>query len=368
MIRIIIAILLIILLHLISRTLSLDGFVSYINPLYPVSLNLDDGDKRKLNINVDSKIASKHYDYTTLFYNIFLDYNNQNLVFVGPLLYELNDKYMDFSVYFNGSKTNRSHEEQRSHLFCLKYGVENVNENNSVEIHINGHKKQLTIAKNNYKCGNRILITKQKNNKPKWIIDWINHYTHRYNVTNIVIFDNNSDDFDGLKRQLESFSHVSLIPYNFPFGVPRKFPSNFLQHNLMEIGFQQFCKDDVFIFNFDIDELLVVDPAQLNSVLSTKDIGYKVDMWWVPMLLDGEDYSYKDFKYKEPNKTNSGNKYIVNKRNTKHLGIHYVITTNKMVRDGGYFLHFKGINTNWKYKRAKNTDIDTSTFKKIDEF
>ena len=107
MFRIIIAILLIILLHIISKTLSLDGFVSYINPLYPISLNLEDGDKRKLNINVDSKKASQHYDYTTLFYNIFLDYNNQNLVFVGPLLYDLNDKYMDFSVYFNGTKINR---------------------------------------------------------------------------------------------------------------------------------------------------------------------------------------------------------------------------------------------------------------------
>ena len=77
MIRIIIAILLIILLHLISRSLSLDGFVSYTNPLYPISLNLDDGDKRKLNINVDKDLVLKHYDYTTLFYNIFLDYNEK---------------------------------------------------------------------------------------------------------------------------------------------------------------------------------------------------------------------------------------------------------------------------------------------------
>ena len=159
----------------------------------------------------------------------------------------------------------------------------NVAKNNRVEIHINGHKKPLNIAKNTYKCGDRILITKQKNNKPKWIIDWINHYTHRYNVTNIVIFDNNSDDFEGLKRQLESFSHVSLIPYNFPFGVPRQFPSNFLQHNLMEIAFQQFCKDDTFIFNFDIHQfkhptsitiipLLAVSTIIILGANATKNI------------------------------------------------------------------------------------------------
>ena len=41
---------------------------------------------------------------------------------------------------------------------------------------------------------------------------------------------------------------------------------------------------------------------------------------------------------------------------------------DKMVNDGGYFLHFKGINTNWKYKRTENSNIDTSTLKKIDDF
>jgi len=58
------------------------------------------------------------------------------------------------------------------------------------------------------------------------------------------------------------------------------------------------------------------------------------------------------------------NKYIVNKRNTKYLSIRHAKTTDEMVTDGGYFLHFKGINTNWKYKRTENSNIDTSTLKK----
>jgi len=319
-------------------------------------------------VKADNEIALKQYDYTTLFYNIFLDYNNEHLVFVGPNLLNLKDKYMDFSVIFNGSKTTRSHSKHGAHCFYFKYGVKNVSENNSVEIHINGHKKQVNIAKNNYKCGDRILITKQKNNRSRWLVDWIKHYTNRYNVTNIIIFDNNSDDFDTINNELAQFKHVQFIPYNFPFGIPKLFPSNFLQHSLMEIGFQQFCKDDAYIFNFDIDELLAVDPNHLDSVLSTKNTGYKVNMCWVPMLLDSNDYSFKDFKYKAYNVENKSNKYIVNKRNTKYLSIHHAKTTDKMVNDGGYFLHFKGINTNWKYKRTENSNIDTSTLKKIDDF
>ena len=140
-----------------------------INPYYPVSIKLNDGDNRRLNVKVDNDKALKHYDYTTLFYNIFLDYNNEHQVFVGPNLLNLKGKYMDFWVIFNGSKTTRSQTYDGSHNFYFKYGVKNVAEKNSVEIHINGHKKQVNIAKNNYKCGDRILITKQKNNRSRWL-------------------------------------------------------------------------------------------------------------------------------------------------------------------------------------------------------
>ena len=369
MLRFILAIILLILLFLLSNSVSLEQFTSVkTNPYYPVSMQLNDGDKRKLNVKVDQETALKHYDYTTLFYNIFLDYNNEHLVFVGPKLLNLKDKYIDFSVIFNGSKTTRSKVHEGTHCFYVKYGVKNVAENNSVEIHINGHKKQVNIAKNNYKCGDRILITKQKNNRSKWLVDWIKHYTDRYNVTNIIIFDNNSSDFDTINNELAQFNHVQLIPYNFPFGIPRQFPSNFLQHCLLEIGFQQFCKDDAYIFNFDIDELLAVDPKNLDKILSKKDTGYKVRMIWVPMLLDSNDYSYRDFKYKENHITRFSAKYIVNKRNTEYLSIHYPITTDKMVEDDGYFLHFKGITTNWKYKRNTKPNIDQSKLVKIDDF
>ena len=108
---------------------------------YPVSMNFIDGDKRILNLNIkkDKRINNKnikslfehlkkiklynsenlniqsynkeginlikeYYDFTTLFYNIFLDYNNENLVFIGPNLLNLKNKYMNLKVIFNGLK------------------------------------------------------------------------------------------------------------------------------------------------------------------------------------------------------------------------------------------------------------------------
>lgn len=374
MLRFILAIILLILLFLLSKSVSLEQFTDVkSNPYHPVSMKFNDGDKRKLNVKVDRETALKLYDYTTLFYNIFLDYNNEHLVFLGPKLLNLKDKYMDFSVIFNGSKTTRSQTYDGSHYFYFKYGVKNVAENNSVEIHINGHKKQVNIAKNNYKCGDRILITKQKNNRSKWLVDWIKHYTDRYNVTNIIIFDNNSNEFDTINNELAQFKHVQFIPYNFPFGIPKLFPSNFLQHSLMEIGFQQFCKDDAYIFNFDIDELLAVDPTHLDKMLKGNSTYYEFKDWFVPMTLDKDsDYSFKDFLYKDANPHDKSYKYIVNKRNTDTIKIHYPKTKNKKLHDGAYFLHYKGITTNWKHVFGNGNRLqqvnDTSNLVKIDNF
>lgn len=378
------------------------------NFYYPVSMKFIDGDKRilkeKVNINkITSKSAvaflkrlenlklynygilnifpknneienlvNKYFDFTTLYYNIFLDYNNKNLVFIGPNLLNLKNKYMNLSVIFNGLKIKKTYENHNTYYFCLKYNVKNILENNDVEIYLHNYKKKLIIKKNKYKCGNRILITKQKNNRSRWISDWIKHYTNKYNVTNIIIFDNNSDSFDTIKKELSQFKHVEFIPYNFPFGIPSFFPSEFLQYSLLEIALQQFCKDDAYIFNFDIDELLVVESNYLNQILKKKNVYYRIKSWWVPMTVDKNldySYSFKDFKFKNKEiRSKGGFKYIVNKRICKKMDVHSCDIKKDGIRilDDNYFLHFKGISTNWNHERLNKTT--NKDFIPIDKF
>ncbi len=351
---------------------SYEGFSQMGNIFYPQSLNLFDGDKRKLIVDVDTEMAKTHYDFDTFIYNVFMDYNNKNLVIVGPELFDLKDKYMDLVVYFNGAKLDITDKIKDSRFYVLKFNINNLEEVNKVKIDVGQNSKTLIVYKNNYKCGDRILITKQKNNKPRWIEDWVMHYTERYNVSNIVIFDNNSDNFDELKNRLSKFSHVTLIPYNFPFGMPKHFVTNFLEYSLMHIGLEQFCSDDTYIFNFDIDELLMVDPDHLNNVLKPGNIYYKVKMWWVPMTIDkNSDYSFKDFKLKRNSSksVNESPKYIVNKKNTDKIGIHGASTKCKSLVDGAYYLHFKGISTSWKYDRLNMPNKEElATFIPIDNF
>ena len=83
-----------------------------------------------------------------------------------------------------------------------------------------------------------------------------------------------------------AYDNVTLIPYNYPFGIPKVFNTNFLQYALLNIALDQFCSENTYIFNFDIDEMLMVDPKHLNNILSSKDVYYKVRTWWVPMTLD----------------------------------------------------------------------------------
>ena len=342
------------------------------NNFYPQSLNFFDGDKRKLIVNVDAEMAKTHYDFDTFIYNVFMDYNNKNLVIVGPKLFDLKDKYMDLVVYFNGAKLDITDMINSSPYYILKFNVSSLKKVNKVEINVGANTKKLNVYKNTYKCGDRILITTQKNNKPRWIEDWVMHYTERYNVSNIVIFDNNSDNFEELKNRISKFSNVTLIPYNFPFGLPKIFQTNFLQVSLMQIGFEQFCSNDTYIFNFDIDELLMVDPDHLNNVLKPGNIYYKFKMWWVPMTLDkNSDYSFKDFKLKRDSSKKNGEstKYIVNKKTTTKLDVHGASTKCKSVVDSAYFLHFKGISTSWKYDRFNLPNKkELATFIPIDNF
>ena len=338
-----------------------------INKYYPVSLNLFDNDRRKLNVKTKVEKASGHYDYTTFVYNIFLDYNNKNLVLNGPPLLNNRPKYMNLDVFFNGKKMSLTSKKYANHFYILKYKVNEVKQLNEVKIKVGNTIKTVKIYKNDYKCGDRILITKQKNNRIRWIKDWIEYYTNRYNISNIVIFDNNSDNFNELKNSLMVYDNVTLIPYNYPFGIPKVFNTNFLQYALLNIALDQFCSENTYIFNFDIDEMLMVDPKHLNNILSSKDVYYKVRTWWVPMTLDkNNEYSFKDFKYKDSSSINKGEKYIVNKQSTTELSVHFPKTRCKLKNDGGYFLHFRGISTNWKYNRLEKQSLDGLI--KIDKF
>lgn len=127
----------------------------------PTSLILPDNYKRDLFCNrrhVDNKVLSKEdkteYDYQTLFYDIFLDRLNKNLVFVGPPLLNFKKILFPMKILFNNIKLENPIfiEKDRFLSVIIKYPVSQVNNNNHLKIIFkNNLTREFNIEKNKIK-------------------------------------------------------------------------------------------------------------------------------------------------------------------------------------------------------------------------
>lgn len=341
------------------------------------------GVKRDENFKINrKKDIDKYYDYDTLFHNIFLDYYNEKLIIIGPHLYNFYDLFFPAKINGIGRKVELKAGggdgytfEKKLFKIIIKIDKSLVSENNLVTISFkNNQVLKFNIKKNNFKCGDRILVTKQKNNKEVWIKDWINYYNTKYNIDTIVIFDNNTEKEMSNKLCKSLNNNISkFIPYNYNFGIPGVHHSGMLQVELMSIAKYQFCKANVLYFNFDIDELLQIPNNKLNKLLLEANNKLNINFleWSVPVSIKPiGNYSFKDFKYKnkEPSKKGYATKYVTNIDRDKNveLGVHTAEKhfPKKFLND--FFLHYRGLNIDWKVgwgdrqsvKESYNPNID----------
>jgi hypothetical protein len=248
--------------------------------------------------HIDNKPFTKEdlqqYDYETLFYNIFFDRNNKNLIIVGPRLGNFKELLFPFEINFNKKLLKKYILIGiNPMIFILKFELNSpVLEENHVQVILkNKLSKNFLIKKNNLKVGKNVLVTKQKNNKLIWIEDWIKHY-QKIGVNTIVIYDNNSDYQDELIKKYKDDENIYIIPYNFKFGMINCHYHKYMQEALLNDFLYQFC-DNNYILNFDIDELLQINL--LSEILKPK-----INMYFyqkqVPVIEDlPQEFSFNNF-------------------------------------------------------------------------
>lgn len=313
------------------------------------------------------------YDHTTIFYDVFLEADNKTIVAIGPP--PLNLKSLVLSARLNIGNHSLSFKVATDFkkLLVLKTKLpftKAPSEPLVAElVFSDGQTQKITLA-DNHRLHGKALVTVQKNNKLRWIKDWIAYYRGEYGIEHVCIYDNNSNEQEKLREQLDGLAEV--IFWNFPYGVISSSGNQFCQVGALN-HFKLRHAGKALIFNFDIDEMLVCKNAKTKKRILSGELlrfnNYNV----YSHALTGPSHSFSDFVLRMPAPRNDAYKYVVSGNESGILNVHYFqrnfgvmkkllpesfVSGSVVPAEDAYFLHYMGISTNWNNNRGFASDSD----------
>ncbi len=347
------------------------------------------------------------YDSQTLLYDVFFNVENDCLYLLGPPLLNLRRQLLPLTIRLNGVEIRASEKEYFKQRFVQITAAVNptaIKPTNRVELDFNGvFTVELEVERNQQPRYSRILTTLQKNNRPKWIKEWVQYYRENYAIDAVVLYDNGSDDVETLRAEMDG---VIIENWDYPFGVVNSHFNKFCQYGSLNHCRLKYGSGSV-IFNFDIDEILCTEATWLNDQIKQFDV-LMFDSYQVPnQNLDSPDYSFGSFAKRNRVNKDKVKKYIYRDSAVVANNAHFVQTvenetlykihkelmrlfrkmkkkrsltrlatyisefisgTREAKLDEGYFLHYSGITTNWKahYYNRLNVDINDDDVVDID--
>ncbi|MBF0489369.1 MAG: glycosyltransferase [Candidatus Omnitrophica bacterium] len=331
------------------------------------SCTLDKDSKfiRQLNEPLHPSEKIESYDDKTLFYDVFLTPNNSTLILIGPPFLNLQNELGELSIQFNGKVIPLSWENNEGVITIIRADVALVFPINLVRVSFKNSNEEFSfkVPQNIINFKGRTLVTLQKNNKLIWIKDWIHHYLPL--VDQIIIYDNGSDNF----KEIQSLSNdkVKIVPWVFKYGPPKSFKNDFCQAGALNHCYLKFIESG-YLFNFDIDEILIIKTNELNDLLRGVD-WVQFDSYMVAREgVVTDDFSFKDFKYREKELRRKSFKYCIRKEAAKYLDVHGVVSSlvDKPHFSKYFFLHYRGITSNWKNYIFKETQAYINDLVRID--
>lgn len=313
-----------------------------------------------------------NFDYKTIFYDVFIDEHDSSLVAIGPPCLNLENCVSKVVLRVNGKNVSFLLSEHEEHKLSFMKAKLAPADDYEVVFQFKDFHVTLWLKGLNMSAGKSVLVAISKNNKVEWISDWVDFYRSNYNLDEIYIYDNGSDNVDELKRELAERAEV--IHWRYPYGPPKKRFNKFAQPGALNHCLHRFAKDGV-LFNFDIDELLIANCQDIRREAKEKGTLYLAS-YNVPFVkLDKSSYSYYDFCYREIKRKKSARKFVclydavdvISQHNTwtyKKLFFKDRLKRNKpdeLESKSGFFMHFLGITTNWQpdLKKLKEIPLET---------
>lgn len=310
------------------------------------------------------------FDSTTLAFDVFM--SDDKLVFSGPPAYGLEEFFNSENFYLDeepiscGPKVQQLDRTQRNWLFVEK----KVNQFKWVYANI-----EFNISVNrNFQYlfrGKKTLFTLSKNNKFEWICDWIKFYKTVHHIDAVLFYDNNSNNYtlDELKQYLTKENlgvDIILVPWNFKYGPQggistglknAPWDSDFCQYGMMEHAKERFLKYAMGVINVDIDELIIApNGTSVFNELEQNPALHISGKWIESIPLDEKaSIRFNNFFYFDRKNYKSDYKWCINPQKIDCMAqwkVHTVKVKELKLSRNFYYLHYKGINYNWKIKRA----------------
>jgi hypothetical protein len=255
----------------------------------------------------------EQYDNDTIFYDVFFDVKNQFLYTIGPPF--LNLKKSLFPIFCRINNDNKKHSLLVTEYFDHKIAIGRISvkdlslyDENLIEFNFN-YQFQWSgrIELNKYEANPVILTTIQKDNRIRWIQEWIEFYSRHYDVDQTIIYDNSSCN----RGDLESISsgNLLIVAWDFKYGPIRSHDNQFCQLGSLNHCRLKFGSNNI-IMNFDIDELLYAEKLGLKRCIKKYNL-ILFNAYRVPFIKpESENYSYEDFSFRDSELQRGGMKYL----------------------------------------------------------
>jgi hypothetical protein len=315
----------------------------------------------------DEKFVGR-FDFSTLFYDCFLDSEADEILLLGPPLLNLKRliKETDFSIDGRNVQIKEIRNISRCSIVALDaqggsvLTLKHILFGGSVPIG-RSYVEDFTNLNGMY--------TISLNNRLDWIADWLNYYVKMHGAETVVLSDNGSQayslsdlrqtlaDVPGLRRAV-------ILRARYPFGptVANKagYASLFLQRSLAELGRLRFFSNARAVVNADIDELFHSESGQsvFDATVNSKSGYLRGNAEWVYALKPGPNGYARHCDHSHVSasgKPKANRKWCVvpgGPQKGKQWLTHFLDSSKDPVDPDFRIWHFRQISTGWKFDRS----------------
>ncbi|MCK2183047.1 hypothetical protein [Halomonas getboli] len=315
-----------------------------------------------------------HLDTKTIFYDIFINHSGKQLIAIGPPALNLYNYIHTTEVLIDGKRTAFSFRDLPEYKLSILTAKIESNKDIRLDIIFKDFKNTFTIEHNKTKSGKKILAAISKNNEPEWVATWAEFHRHNYNLDDVIVYDNGSENIEDLRHALDGKAHI--IDWHFPYGPPGKRFNKFAQPGALNHCLKKFCHQGM-LFNLDIDELLIAENTTLEKEAQRNGTVY-IDSHNVPKTQNlTPPYTHYDFTLCHPERRKKARKFVCMEKSVDVISQHntwkhsrlplskklHRTKPEKLESDHAYFLHFLAITTNWQPSLGKLDIVEKSTLK-----